>query len=94
MRSFILIAGQVPYIVGEAPSNLLLKRASPSTWQSRIMVTWGIALLCHVPVTNKAGIWGTRFLLGLVSLPCRAEKLSHRLSLTRSSRPKQACFRE
>ncbi|KAJ0110217.1 hypothetical protein J7T55_000649 [Diaporthe amygdali] len=55
----------VPYILGEAPSNLLLKRASPSTWQSRIMVSWGIALLCHVPVTNKAGIWATRFLLGL-----------------------------
>ncbi|KAJ3941441.1 uncharacterized protein N0V96_008149 [Colletotrichum fioriniae] len=54
----------VPYIVLEAPSNLLLKRLRPSAWQSRIMVSWGIALLCHVPVTNKGGIYATRFLLG------------------------------
>ncbi|KAF4956139.1 hypothetical protein FSARC_11669 [Fusarium sarcochroum] len=55
----------VPYIVLEAPSNLLLKKFSPSTWQSRIMVSWGIMLLCHVPVSNKEGIYTTRFLLGL-----------------------------
>ncbi|KPI41108.1 putative transporter [Cyphellophora attinorum] len=55
----------VPYIVFEAPSNLVLKKFSPSTWQSRIMISWGIALLCHVPVSNKGGIYGTRFLLGL-----------------------------
>ncbi|KAK7431305.1 hypothetical protein QQZ08_002076 [Neonectria magnoliae] len=55
----------VPYIVFEAPSNLFLKKFSPSTWQSRIMVSWGVALLCHVPVSNKGGIYGTRFLLGL-----------------------------
>ncbi|KAK7453159.1 hypothetical protein Landi51_04154 [Colletotrichum acutatum] len=54
----------VPYIVLEAPSNLLLKRLRPSAWQSRIMISWGIALLCHVPVTNKGGIYATRFLLG------------------------------
>ncbi|KAJ0302836.1 hypothetical protein COL516b_006875 [Colletotrichum fioriniae] len=54
----------VPYIVLEAPSNLLLKRLRPSAWQSRVMVSWGIALLCHVPVTNKGGIYATRFLLG------------------------------
>ncbi|KZL67792.1 pantothenate transporter [Colletotrichum incanum] len=54
----------VPYIVLEAPSNLLLKRLRPSAWQSRIMISWGIALLCHVPVTNKGGIYATRFVLG------------------------------
>jgi hypothetical protein len=43
----------------------VLKKFSPSTWQSRIMISWGIALLCHVPVSNKGGIYGTRFLLGL-----------------------------
>ncbi|KAI1397545.1 putative pantothenate transporter [Hypoxylon fuscum] len=55
----------IPYIVGEAPSNLLLKRFSPSHWQSRIMVTWGIMLACHVAVKNKEGLYVTRFLLGL-----------------------------
>ncbi|TQN64609.1 MFS transporter prlL [Colletotrichum shisoi] len=29
----------VPYIVLEAPSNLLLKRLRPSAWQSRIMIS-------------------------------------------------------
>ncbi|KAI5865188.1 putative pantothenate transporter [Durotheca rogersii] len=55
----------IPYIIGEAPSNLLLKRFSPSHWQSRIMVTWGIVLACHVAVKNKEGLYATRFLLGL-----------------------------
>lgn len=30
------------------------------------MISWGIALLCHVAVSNKEGIYTTRFLLGLV----------------------------
>ncbi|KAI0841201.1 putative pantothenate transporter [Hypoxylon sp. FL0890] len=55
----------IPYIVGEAPSNLLLKRFSPSHWQARIMVTWGIMLACNVAVKNKEGLYVTRFLLGL-----------------------------
>ncbi|KAI8316980.1 MFS transporter prlL [Colletotrichum sp. SAR11_240] len=55
---------KVPYIVLEAPSNLLLKKFRPSAWQSRIMISWGIALLCHVPVSNKGGIYATRFILG------------------------------
>lgn len=68
---------QVPYIIFEAPSNLLLKRFSPSTWQSRIMISWGIALLCHIPVINKEGIYTTRFFLGLVrygNLPSGTEQ--------------------
>ncbi|GKT51666.1 MFS transporter prlL [Colletotrichum spaethianum] len=67
---YYLIA-EVPYIVLEAPSNLLLKRLRPSAWQSRIMISWGIALLCHVPVTNKGGIYATRFLLGVVLKACQ-----------------------
>ncbi|KAL3297450.1 putative pantothenate transporter [Colletotrichum asianum] len=58
----------VPYIVLEAPSNLLLKKFRPSAWQSRIMISWGIALLCHVPVSNKGGIYATRFILGALNL--------------------------
>lgn len=57
----------IPYIVAEAPSNLLIKRLLPSRWQSRIMVTWGIALACHAAVTNKEGLYIARFFLGLVS---------------------------
>ncbi|ERT02929.1 pantothenate transporter [Sporothrix schenckii 1099-18] len=63
--SLLTVLYYVPYIVLEAPSNLLLKRARPSVWQARIIVSWGIALLCHVPVHNKGGIYATRFLLGV-----------------------------
>lgn len=63
--SLLTVLYYVPYIVFEAPSNLLIKRARPSVWQARIIVSWGIALLCHVPVSNKGGIYATRFLLGL-----------------------------
>ncbi|KAI0423309.1 major facilitator superfamily domain-containing protein [Xylaria grammica] len=63
--SLVTVLYYVPYIIGEAPSNLLLKWFSPSRWQSRIMVTWGIVLALHVPVTNKEGLYATRFFLGL-----------------------------
>lgn len=35
---------QVPYIVAEIPSNLLLKKFRPSRWQSRIMLSWYVRL--------------------------------------------------
>ena len=37
----------------------------PSVWQARIIISWGVMLLCHIPVRNKGGIYATRFLLGL-----------------------------
>ncbi|CAJ2512725.1 Uu.00g008440.m01.CDS01 [Anthostomella pinea] len=63
--ALVTVLYYIPYIVGEAPSNLLLKKFSPSHWQARIMVTWGIMLACHVAVTNKQGLYVTRFFLGL-----------------------------
>ncbi|KAK2732143.1 major facilitator superfamily transporter [Colletotrichum kahawae] len=38
----ITILYTVPYILAEIPSNLVLKRISPSRWQSRIMITWAL----------------------------------------------------
>ncbi|KXH48010.1 hypothetical protein CSAL01_07532 [Colletotrichum salicis] len=60
----LLTADEEKRLMRQAPSNLLLKRLKPSAWQSRIMISWGIALLCHVPVTKKCGIYATRFILG------------------------------
>lgn len=34
----------VPYILLEVPSNLLLRKLSPSTWLSSLMVCWGKSL--------------------------------------------------
>ncbi|KAL4766209.1 major facilitator superfamily domain-containing protein [Aspergillus foveolatus] len=39
-------------------------RLSPSKRQSRIMVSWGIFLMCNAAVKNKGGLYATRFLLG------------------------------
>ncbi|KAL2841758.1 major facilitator superfamily domain-containing protein [Aspergillus pseudoustus] len=62
--NLVTVLYYVPYIVLEAPSNLLLKRFSPSKWQSRIMISWAVFLLCNVAVKNKGGMYATRFLLG------------------------------
>ncbi|KAJ5445242.1 hypothetical protein N7491_001324 [Penicillium cf. griseofulvum] len=56
---------EVPYILAEAPSNLLLKGVRPSIWQAWIMVSWGIVLCCHAAVTNRQGLYVVRFFLGL-----------------------------
>ncbi|EKV04865.1 hypothetical protein PDIG_86660 [Penicillium digitatum PHI26] len=63
--NLVTVLYYVPYIVLEAPSNLLLKKFPPSKWQSRIMLTWGIALMCNAAVKNKGGLYTTRFLLGV-----------------------------
>ncbi|KAI0477988.1 major facilitator superfamily domain-containing protein [Xylaria cf. heliscus] len=63
--SLVTVLYYIPYIIGEAPSNLLLKWFSPSRWQSRIMISWGIVLALHVPVVNKQGLYAVRFFLGL-----------------------------
>ncbi|GAB7363367.1 hypothetical protein MBLNU230_g3647t1 [Neophaeotheca triangularis] len=54
-----------PYILFEVPSNVLIKRMRPSTWLSLIMVLWGIATVAQGLVTNRAGLIGCRFMLGM-----------------------------
>ncbi|KAI0970136.1 major facilitator superfamily domain-containing protein [Xylaria arbuscula] len=63
--ALVTVLYYIPYIVFEAPSNLLLKKFTPSRWLARIMITWGIVLALHVPVTNKQGLYTARFFLGL-----------------------------
>ena len=55
----------IPYILFEIPSTLLIKRFTPSKWQSRIMVSWGLVLACHCAVKSKSGLYAARFFLGL-----------------------------
>ncbi|PLB52109.1 pantothenate transporter [Aspergillus steynii IBT 23096] len=55
----------IPYIIAEAPSNLLLKGVRPSVWQARVMISWGIVLCCHAAVVNRQGLYAVRFFLGL-----------------------------
>ncbi|KAF2160339.1 hypothetical protein M409DRAFT_29189 [Zasmidium cellare ATCC 36951] len=63
--NLVNVAYYVPYIIAEAPSNLLLKYFRPSVWLSRIMVTWGFMLCLHAVVSNAGGLFTVRALLGL-----------------------------
>ncbi|KAJ5128414.1 hypothetical protein N7448_002133 [Penicillium atrosanguineum] len=54
----------VPYILAEAPSNLLLKGARPSVWQARIMVSQ-LKFISFEFSRLTDGLYIVRFFLGL-----------------------------
>ncbi|KXS17912.1 MFS general substrate transporter [Gonapodya prolifera JEL478] len=53
------------FLVGEIPSNIALKKFSARIWLARIMVSWGIVVICMAAVKNAAGLLAARFFLGL-----------------------------
>lgn len=56
----------VSYVIFEVPSNLAMSKLSPSTWLARIVITVGIIGTAMVGMTNAAGYYVLRFLLGAV----------------------------
>ena len=54
----------VPYILFEVPSNIIIKRVSPSTWLSGIMFCWGVVTIGQGLVKTNGGLQAMRFLLG------------------------------
>ncbi|KAI5123157.1 hypothetical protein M0805_000860 [Coniferiporia weirii] len=55
----------VAYVLFEVPSNIILKRFDPQYWLPFITLLWGIVSICQGLVTNQAGLFGIRFLLGM-----------------------------
>ncbi|KAM0547553.1 hypothetical protein ACHAPJ_010297 [Fusarium lateritium] len=55
----------IPFMLFEIPTNMIVKKMLPSRFQARIMITWGIVLACHAAVTTKAGLLTARFFLGV-----------------------------
>ncbi|KAL2820980.1 major facilitator superfamily domain-containing protein [Aspergillus cavernicola] len=55
----------IPYVLFEVPSNLILKRLSPSTWLSILVTSWGIITMCQGFVHNFGEIVALRFILGV-----------------------------
>ncbi|TFK40781.1 major facilitator superfamily domain-containing protein [Crucibulum laeve] len=55
----------VAYVIFEVPANIILKRFDPQIWLPSLTLAWGIASICQGLVTNKAGLFGIRFLLGV-----------------------------
>lgn len=55
----------IGYCLLELPSNLALKRFTPSKWIARIMVSWGIVTCCTAAVTSYGGLMACRVMLGI-----------------------------
>ncbi|KAK9767634.1 hypothetical protein K7432_002441 [Basidiobolus ranarum] len=62
--SMCLSVFYIGYVVCEIPSNLLLKRFSPSRWIAMTMVSWGICTLVTATVRNFQGLAVARLFLG------------------------------
>lgn len=56
----------VPYVLVEVPSNLILKKFTPSRWIAFITVSWGIISTLTGVVQNFTGLMACRVLLGLM----------------------------
>ena len=54
----------VAYMLGEAPSNLVLVKVGPRRWIARIMVTWGVLACGMVFVSGEKSFYIIRALLG------------------------------
>lgn len=55
----------IPFILFEVPSTILLKKTTPRVHQFRIAFLWGTVTACQAAISNKAGLLGLRFLLGM-----------------------------
>lgn len=61
----VLFAFVLGYTLFEVPSNLLMKRATPSFWISRIMVSWGLVTSLTAFVWDFRSLVVARFALGV-----------------------------
>ncbi|KAF3032605.1 hypothetical protein E8E12_003373 [Didymella heteroderae] len=55
----------VPYILFEIPSNIILKKLTPSVWLSLCMFGFGLVTMLQGFVQNYHGLLATRFFLGV-----------------------------
>ncbi|KAH6660757.1 major facilitator superfamily transporter [Truncatella angustata] len=53
------------YIASEVPSNLVLKRVTPSIWLPLLACAWGIVAMCLGFIQNFAGFVAVRAVLGM-----------------------------
>ncbi|TIB80376.1 MFS general substrate transporter [Wallemia mellicola] len=55
----------VPYVLFEFPSNILMKKFTPSVHLSRIITLWGAITICTAAVNNYAGMIAIRIAMGI-----------------------------
>ena len=56
----------VTYVIFEFPSNILLKKFSPSKHIGRIVIGFGVVTICTSAVYNYVGMLIIRIFLGIV----------------------------
>jgi MFS family permease len=83
----------ITYALFEVPSNMMLKRLTPSIWLPLLMVGWGITMTLMGIVRNYGGLLATRIILGAfeaglfpgvafyLTLFYRREEMQFRLSM-------------
>lgn len=54
----------VAFIIFDLPMNLIMTRASPQVWLSRIITGVGIVYICYAALTNGKGLIAIRFMTG------------------------------
>lgn len=54
----------VAYIIFDLPMNLIMTRASPQVWLSRIITSVGIVYICYAALSNARGLIAIRFMTG------------------------------
>lgn len=54
----------VAYIIFDLPMNLIMTRASPQIWLSRIIISVGIVYMCYAALHNGRGLMAIRFMTG------------------------------
>lgn len=54
----------IAYVTFEVPANIILKRFDPQFWLPLLTFAWGAASVAHGLVTDQAGLFGIRILLG------------------------------
>ncbi|GAA5902860.1 hypothetical protein JCM6882_009146 [Rhodosporidiobolus microsporus] len=68
------------YMFVEPVSTYFIRLTTPSRWIARIMISWGIVMMCMAAVNNYGGLVATRVLVGLMEggyFPCMIYHLSH-----------------
>ena len=75
--ALILSVYDYPHLIFEPISTLLLKRFTPRTWMSRIMLSWGIISMCHGAAQNFGGLLACRCFLGLAEARFHSGVLFH-----------------
>ncbi|KAJ5966319.1 hypothetical protein N7481_013033 [Penicillium waksmanii] len=59
----------VGYILTQLPSNLIITKVKPSIYIGTVTAAWGIVSMCQAFTRNFAGLFVSRFVLGLVEGP-------------------------